>query len=516
MRAFRFFGPPVIAVFVLLLAFQTRSQAQTSSSTNATLSGTVSDASGAGIGGVQVIAQLEGGANATARMATSTNDGGYTLTLMSGRYRVRFARSGFTAREVTLDLAPGETHTSNFRLELEPLSAHVVVTAQAEPIAASETPAPVTTITSAEIAERQSVVVADLLAEQPGISVTRTGAEGGLTTLFLDGGNSNYTRVLIDGTPLNEPGGALNLANLTLDNIDKVEIVHGAESALYGSDAVDGVIQLFTHRGTTTVPSFDLFAEGGGFSSGRGGADVSGLLGRFDYSAAASYFETNGQGADDAFLNRTLSVNIGWHFSDTDQLRLSVRSNSSDAQLAGQTLFFPPAVGQSELLHLLTANLSWNFKTGSHWQHRISGTESRTVDTSIDPPYSPYIDVFNRASLQAQSTFLVRQGGITAGYEYEVENGFPGALSPEHVRLNNQAGYLDGRWQPLAGLTFSAGVRAEDNQLFGTRVVPRASASARSVSPPTSLRSWAPTGVPWARSSGTPSKAPIPLTTPWN
>ena len=67
-----------------------------------------------------------------------------------------------------------------------------------------------------------------MLAEQPGISIARTGAEGGLTTLFLDGGNSNYTKVLMDGTPVNQPGGSIDFSTLTLDNIDKVEIVHGA------------------------------------------------------------------------------------------------------------------------------------------------------------------------------------------------------------------------------------------------------------------------------------------------
>jgi len=84
---------------------------------------------------------------------------------------------------------------------------------------------------------------------------------------------------------VNDPGGFVSFSNLTLDNVDKVEVVHGAESALYGSDAMSGVIQLFTHQGTTRTPSFDLFAEGGSFSSARGGAQVSGLLGAFDYSA---------------------------------------------------------------------------------------------------------------------------------------------------------------------------------------------------------------------------------------
>jgi vitamin B12 transporter len=474
MRALRLFGPPMFAVLVFLFAVHIPTQAQTNSSSSAHVSGTITDASGAGVGGVQVIAQLDRDPHAPAQSTISAKDGEYSLTLSPAVYRIRFQRPEFAARDLLVDLAAGESRALSLRLELEPLSSHVVVTAEAEPVTASSTPAPVTTITADEIEQRQSVSLSDLLAQQPGISITRTGAEGGLATVFLDGGNSNFTKVLIDGTPANEPGGVIDLASLTLDNIDKVEIVHGAESALYGSDAVDGVIQLFTHRGTTRIPSFDLFAEGGGYSSARGGADISGLLGRFDYSAAASYFETDGQGLDDGFLNRTISANAGWRFSDTNQIRISVRNNTSNAELPGQTLFFPPAVGQSDLLHLLTANLSWNFKTGSHWQHRISGTESRTVDTNMDAPFSPYIDVFNRASLQAQSTYLFRQGGITAGYQYEVENGFPGALSGEHVGLHNQAGYLDARWQPLAELTFSAGVRAEANELFGTRVVPRA------------------------------------------
>src|SRR5436305_2087865 len=93
----------------------------------------------------------------------------------------------------------------------------------------------------------------------------------------------------------------------TLDNIDKVEVVRGAESALYGTDAVSGVIQAFTHRGETRVPAVSLFTEGGSFSTVRSGAQLSGLLGSFDYSGAASYFTSDGQGPNDSFRNRTIS-----------------------------------------------------------------------------------------------------------------------------------------------------------------------------------------------------------------
>src|SRR6202011_120481 len=143
-----------------------------------------------------------------------------------------------------------------------------------------------------EIEARQSVAVTDALLFEPGIAIGRTGAEGGSASVFLNGGNSNFTKVLIDGTPINPPGGAVDFSSVTLDNIDKVEIVRGAESAIYGTDAVSGVIQLFTHRGETRIPEVSVCAEGGSFSSARGGGEVGGVVGNFDYSAAGSYLET--------------------------------------------------------------------------------------------------------------------------------------------------------------------------------------------------------------------------------
>src|SRR6202008_4725580 len=255
-------------------------------------------------------------------------------------------------------------------------------------------------LTNEQIEQRQAVTLPDLLYTQPGIAIARTGPIGGLTTLFLDGGNSNYTKVFIDGTPANEPGGNFNYVSLSLDNVDKVEVVHGAESTLYGSDAMSGAIQLFSHRGSTRIPAFQLYADGGDLSSGRGGGQLSGLLGRFDYSAAGSYLSTAGQGPNDSFINRTLAGNFGYSFSDTDQLRLTVRSNSSWSALPGPTLLEPPTIGQYDGLQELTANLAWLFNTGDHWQHRLAGWDSRIVDTNFIPGFGQpfqYVDEYNRA-----------------------------------------------------------------------------------------------------------------------
>jgi outer membrane cobalamin receptor len=455
------------------LSFYSRAQSNFS---NAQLSGQLTDASGYAIASVRIVAELQGTHSSQTYETTSTSDGTYSLSLPPGSYHLRFEHSAFVPRGLTLQLGPAKSRKLDLRLEIAQLSENVVVTANAEPLELSQTPAPVDVISRDEMDHRQLVSVADALGTVPGAAIARTGREGGLTTFFLDGGNSNFTKFLVDGTPLNEPGGFLNLANTTLDNIDKVEVVHGAESALYGTDAVSGVVQLFSHQGDTRIPEVNLFGEGGTFSSGRGGAQFSGLLGGFDYSAAGSYFQTDGQGPNDSFLNRSFAGNFGYRFTDTDHLRLSVRSNSSLAGIPGPTLLEPPSLAQYEALKILLVNLAWDFHTGTHWQHTLGGHENRTLDTNANPPFFTSTDQFNRAGFREQSTYTFRNGAAAAGYEYEVENGFPSTLSGQHARRNNQAGFLDARWLLISRLTLSAGVRAEDNTTFGTRVVPRAGA----------------------------------------
>ncbi len=468
-----------IAVFLIFLSAAPPSIAQSKSSG---ISGMVVDPQGMAVAEAEISAEAIPSAGAPAH-AVSAGDGRFQLPLAPGRYRVTISRDSFAKAEQEMTIAAGDTRELQVRLALEPLSSKVVVTAQALPLEAESSPAPLTIVTRQQIDQRVATSLPDLLATQPGFSLGRTGPEGGQTSLFLDGGNSNYTKVLVDGVPANIPGGLIDFSNITLDNIEKIEVVHGAESALYGSDAMDGVIQIFTRRGTTRVPEFTAFADGGNFSTGHGGAELSGLLGRFDYSAAVSDLETAGQGPNDAFRNRSLSGNFGWRVSDTVRISLALRDNDSHAGTPGQTLFEPANLTDSIALHNFSAGLHAEFETGSHWHHQVSGTEMYFREFNFDP-FFPSFFQYNRAGFAGQSTYLFRGFGVTAGYEYEVENGFlsatsGGGLSEEviHARRNNQAGFLDFRWQPTPRLTMNAGARAEDNADFGTRVVPRAGAS---------------------------------------
>jgi len=491
-----------LAVLFFTASFSLPAQ---SNSPDARLSGTLLDSSGAGVPNVRITAQPEAAPNLPVT-ATSANDGSYLLSLPAGRYRLQFTHESFVPHDVTLDLSVGQTRKLDLRLELERLSSSVVVTSQAEPALAQETSDAVTVVTREEIEKRQAVSLTDVILYTPGISIDRTGPEGGLAGIFINGGNSYDTKVLVDGTTVNLPGGTFDFSNFTLDNIDKVEVVRGAESALYGTDAVSGVVQVFTHRGETRVPAVSLFTEGGSFGTARGGAQLSGLLGSFDYSGAASYFTTDGQGPNDSFRNRTVSGNLGYSFSETNRLRFALRNNTSEAGIPGQTLLTPPSLHQINDLHDFSANARWEFTSGARWHHQVSGQESYHHVFTANPiqsffatdpfagcpqtnaaavPTTEFCDFtspgakseYNRASVNAQSSYIARKFTATAGYQYEIENTDISFLGIGHLRRNNQGGYLDFRYLPVARLSLDFGARAEANGSFGTRVVPRAGAS---------------------------------------
>jgi outer membrane cobalamin receptor len=473
------------------------------SAQNATgLDVTVLDSQEAPVSDASVVLQSVSSAS-DERQAVFSGDGRYRFDVPPGRYRLTITHEFLRRSERELTLDAGSRRELRVVLPLEPLAQNVLVSAEALAITSATASEPVAVITREDMDRRQSIHIGALLATQPGISVVQADSGGGTTSLFLDGGNSNFTKVLVDGVTLNQPGGAIDFSNFTLDNIDKIEIVRGAQSALSGSDAMTGVIEVLSHRGSTRTPQVLLEGEGGTFSTGRGMARISGLAGRLDYSAAAGYFSTQGQSPNDRFLNRTLSGNFGVRVGKEGSLRLTLRNNTSDAGAPGQTAFTPPNLDQHNALEHFTAGLVWDGSSGKHWQHHVAGTETyirQEFDnplsdffTSPDPfgsCFSPrsahavasaYCDFtytsrnqLNRAGFEAQTSYVVGRGSISAGYVYEVENAFLSSLSGGHARRNNEAGFLAGRFQVLPRVVVNAGFRVEDNDSFGTKVVPRA------------------------------------------
>ena len=169
----------------------------------------------------------------------------------------------------------------------------IVVSATRVPIGRDAAPASVTVLQGDALRARGIATVGDALATVPGLAVVQSGSYGATTALFARGGESDYVKVLVDGVPLNSPGGAFDFATLTTDNLDRIEIVRGPASVVYGSDAVVGVVQLFTRRDGGPPRGFaDL--RGGSFGTieatvGLGGGD--GIVG---YSLGGSRRETDG------------------------------------------------------------------------------------------------------------------------------------------------------------------------------------------------------------------------------
>ena len=372
---------------LLLLAFSVFAS-PASAQNAATLEVAVFDPSGAAVADAAAVLQSLSSPG-DRRQGVSSGDGRYRFDVPPGRYRLTITHSFLRRLERELALDAGERRELRVTLPLEPLSQSVLVSAEALAITTASASEPVIIITREEIDRRQSIHIGALLSTLPGISLAQADSAGGTASLFLDGGNSNFTKVLVDGVTLNQPGGSIDFSNFTLDNIEKIEIVRGAQSALSGSDAMTGVIEVLTHRGSTRVPLLRLEGEGGAFSTGRGMARLSGLAGPLDYSAAAAYFSTRGQAPNNRFINRTLSGNVGVRLAEGNSVRLTLRNNTSDAGAPGQTAFTPPNLDQHNALHNFTAGLVWDGSTGAHWQHRVEGTETY-IRQVFDNPLSDF------------------------------------------------------------------------------------------------------------------------------
>ena len=208
--------------------------------------------------------------------------------------------------------------------------APVVVTATRSPLPAERTPASVTVVTGERLRREGITTLADALRTVPGLSVVQTGSFGGAVSLFIRGGESKYAKILVDGVPINDAGGAADLSTLSTDNLDRIEVVRGPASVLYGSDAMAGVVQLFTRRGAGAV-SGDVSVRAGGFgsrdveTSARGGSD------RLSYSLGASRRATDGfQAFNSAFRQDVGSALVGTSLGAFDA---SVSARLTDREL---------------------------------------------------------------------------------------------------------------------------------------------------------------------------------------
>src|SRR4029077_12658090 len=124
-------------------------------------------------------------------------------------------------------------------------------------------------------------------------SLVQTGGKGGITSIFIRGGNSNFNKVLIDGIPVNDIGGTVDLSNYATVGVDRIEVLREANSVIAGPDALAGVISITSRRGRTSVPEATVSLDGGNFSTNHESAGLGGAVRRVDYFAELAHFATD-------------------------------------------------------------------------------------------------------------------------------------------------------------------------------------------------------------------------------
>ena len=388
-------------------------------------------------------------------------------------------------------------------VELEGL----VVTASrwAEPEWAVATHA--TVISGAELERRGIEDLAEALRHVSGLAIVRSGSFGAIASVFLRGGESDYTRVLVDGVPVNDPGGSVDLSELTTDNIERIEIVRGAASALYGSDAMSGVVQIFTRRGNGS-PSGTLSAALGTFGTRRWRGALAGGDGSTSYSFSLGRSETEGVLAfNNQHYRTTFSGRVQKQLDPATDAALSVRYTDRT--------FHHPTDGAGQLTDSNSYThgdaLLLGLQVGHRWSDAFETGATFTLNDSDhgsqDAPDGPDDNVgfFGSASLSGvrRSAVGVRSvyrpeaaTTLAAGYEREhqsvrslrrdLSEWGTSSSSSENERGNHAAyAQLSSR---LAELAVNGGVRVESNERFGTVATWRAGAVWRLLSGTTRLR----------------------------
>src|SRR3984893_12028825 len=216
----------------------------------------------------------------------------------------------------------------------------VVVSATRFDIPRDQSPASISVISSDDLEQKQIERVSDALREVPGLNVVQTGTPGQLTSVFMRGLPSQDMQVLLDGIPINQGlAGQFDFANLTTDNIDRIEIARGPQSTIYGPRALAGVVQIFTKQGTGR-PGITLSGEGGTYDTFRETLASDGKIDIFDYSIGASRIDTDNARPNNQYRNSNVIADLG--LSLNEHLRVGSLSMYSLSDTGNPTSIFNP------------------------------------------------------------------------------------------------------------------------------------------------------------------------------
>lgn len=349
---------------------------------------------------------------------------------------------------------------------------------------AAEAGSSVTVITSADIEARGYTFALDALAAAPGVTIKQNGTFGGQASIRIRGAASQHTMVLIDGVPVNDPstaGGGYNIATLDASDIERIEILKGPQSTLWGSDAMGGVINIVT-RSTPEGLRQSLFLEGGSYGHTRGGVTIGHGGERGDASLSLSHVRTDGiSSADKRDGNSERDGYEAWNISARGGLNLpaGMRLDATARYVDAESEFdgFGSATGVQDADAVgesreISGSLALQVPVlDDRLQNRVSVGYSKIDRENFDDGVRSYLAEGERLALRYQGDLTLNdRNQLLFGAERERSE-----ANGDAIAINGYFGLY--AFKPVNGVTLSAGLRTDDHDRFGSTTTARLTAA---------------------------------------
>ncbi|HUQ88791.1 MAG TPA: TonB-dependent receptor [Vicinamibacterales bacterium] len=455
----------------------------------ANLSGRVTDPDGRPVANAEVIAT---GRAAAPLRARTDSDGKFLFTgLDDGKYRVVASAPGLVSDVTTVDVGGFIDHDLgpaspplDISLHISAIAETLVVSAAQIDQPLSRIPDSVTVIPGSEIESEQQFTLAAALRSVPGLTLQQNGGPGTVTSLFTRGGESDFTLVLVDGVRVNSFGGGLDLSQVPLHDVDRIEVIRGPQSALYGSDAIGGVIHIITRNGG--VPSAQAQVEAGSRDMRRASGGTTGEINGVRWQLGANYFEdagytgaaANGQTVvnDDAQETQATG-SIGWrHATRGSDVQAAIQYVDSERGSPGPYGSDPAHryAGVDTISRSMTTRSSGGVRVMQPWFGASSRVRQRIefdaadYDLTFKSAFGVSEGNTHRAHARVQTDLSANAHfGFSGGLEWLGERGGSTFIvsGPASLETPIERGVLglfgEARWNATGRATITAGLRGE-------------------------------------------------------
>lgn len=428
--------------------------------------GTVVDPQGAVVASATVTLLRDG---KSVGATTSDERGEFTFDgLAEGRYQIEASAPGFEPRTTDpMFVGSSGRVITQLPLQIGALKQEIVVTASATEVVQSRTGAAVTVIDASALDSLGKLDVLEPLRSVPGVSVVQTGGRGGTTSFFVRGGNSNFNKVLIDGVPANDIGGAFDFGDLATTGVDRVEVMRGSNSVLYGSDAMTGVVSIVTKRGRSLRPELLYSIDGGRFSTLRNDLSIGGAARRVDYFSEYSYLRTDNNSPNNRFKNGVYAGRFGVALASGTDVSVTVRRKDADYQSPSAILFYTTPDDSFQTSKYTTVGATLQSQISDRWRAtgRFANTRQRYHFENPAPTGDPFDPFGFGANYLGKVVTINGANGTSVSGRAILDYGgtYPSAFNS---KTNRQGAYGQVDYHAATALDFSGGLRFEHEAGF--------------------------------------------------